>query len=190
MYSGEHAQSGGSRLLRGVVAIAIMIVVVLLLSWGLRSFVVQAYQIPSGSMEETIQVGDMVFSEKVSYYSGTPQQGDIVTFEDPEIPGRILIKRVIATGGQTVDLVDGQVYVDGQPLDEPYVNGQPSFPLTTSIDADLSYPYTVPEGMIWVMGDNRTNSQDSRYFGPVDTDAVTGRAMFIYWPLNDFGFLN
>ena len=190
MYSGQHAETRGPTFLRTLVRILVMIGLVVALSWGLRTFVFQAYEIPSGSMEETIMTGDMVFSEKVTYYFNEPEPGDIVTFQDPEIPSRILIKRVIATGGQTVDLVDGRVVVDGAPLDEPYVNGKPSFPMDTAWGVDVSYPLTVPEGELWVMGDNRTNSQDSRYFGTVPVDSVTGKAVFTYWPVPRIGLLD
>ena len=166
-----------------------MIAFVLGLSWALRTYVFTAYEIPSGSMEETIMTGDMVFAEKVSYYFRDPQPGDIVTFSDPEIPGRTLIKRVIATGGQTVDLIDGTVYIDGVAQNEPYTEGKPSEPLKTAANVSISYPYTIPEGYLWVMGDNRTDSADSRYFGPIDSKTVTGRAVAIYWPLNHIGVL-
>lgn len=169
----------------------IMVVAVVVLSVLLRTFVFEPYEIPSGSMEETIQIGDMVFSEKVSYYFREPEQGDIVTFEDPEVEGRTLIKRVIATGGQTVDLQDGKVVVDGEVLDEPYTNGKRSDPLSsTAPGVSISYPYTVPDGYIWVMGDNRTNSQDSRYFGAVPVSSVTGRAAVVYWPLDEIRVLS
>ncbi len=159
------------------------------LSWALRTFVFQPYEIPSGSMETTIMTGDMVFSEKVSYYLRDPAPGDIVTFQDPEIPGRVLIKRCIAVGGQTVDLVDGRVVVDGVALDEPYTRGLPSEPLKTALGVEVSYPFTVPEGHLWVMGDNRTNSNDSRYFGAIDENSLTGRAALVYWPFSNFGLL-
>ena len=114
--------------------------------------------------------------------------GDIVTFQDPEIPGRVLIKRCIAVGGQTVDIndEDGLVYVDGVALSEPYTRGLPSYTLAS----DVSYPYTVPEGYLWMMGDNRTNSQDSRFFGAIPVSSVTGRGALVYWPLNDFSLLD
>ena len=187
MYAGEHAESKGSGVLRAIVRLAVMVAVVLGLSWALRTFVFQPYEIPSGSMENTIMTGDMVFSEKISYYLRDPQPGDIVTFQDPEIPGRVLIKRCIAVGGQTVDLVDGRVVVDGVALDEPYTRGLPSEPLKTALGVEVSYPYTVPEGHLWVMGDNRTNSQDSRYFGAIDESSVTGHAVWVYWPFENFG---
>ena len=189
MYAGQHAETRGPSFVRTLVRILIMVALVLGLSWGLRTFVFQAYEIPSGSMEETIMPGDMVFSEKVTYYFNEPQPGDIVTFQDPEIPSRILIKRIIATGGQTVDLVDGKVVVDGVTLNEPYTDGLPSYPLTPVYGTRIEYPYKVPEGKLWVMGDNRTNSQDSRYFGPIDEATVTGRAVLIYWPLDQIGLL-
>ncbi|MBQ6453810.1 MAG: signal peptidase I [Coriobacteriales bacterium] len=167
----------------------------------LKYFVVQPYTIPSGSMLETIQIGDYVLSERLTYYWGDPKPGQVVTFwdieygtpKDPVYPDnpdkepRILIKRCIAVGGQTVDLVNGKVVVDGVELDEPYTLGKPSNPLYPNLVPELTYPYTVPEGYIWVMGDNRTSSADSRYFGPVPVDNVTGHAFFTYWPLSNLG---
>jgi len=188
MYSGEHAETkrgiGGS-----ILSFLAMLALVLLLSWGLRTFVVQAYGIPTGSMESTIEIGDMVLSEKVSYYFRDVQPGDVVTFEDPETEDRMLIKRVIAVGGQTVELVDGNVVVDGAVLDEPYTQGRPSVPLVSPQGESIVYPYTVPEGYVWVMGDNRTNSNDSRVFGAVEETSITGRAALTYWPLTRFGLL-
>ena len=191
MDSGQHAEKQGSGILRTLLSIVAMIAVVVLCVIALRTFVFVPYEIPSGSMEETIKAGDMVFSEKVTYYTREPQQGDIVTFEDPEVPGRTLIKRVIALEGQTVDLVGGHVVVDGVELDEPYTLGKESYPLNrTAADVDVSFPYTVPEGHVWVMGDNRTSSQDSRYFGAIPVSSITGRAALIYWPINDIGLLS
>lgn len=189
MYEGEHAEKSGSGIGRTLLSIVGLVALVIVLSWGLRTFVFQAYEIPSGSMEDTIMTGDMVFSEKVSYYFGEPERGDIVTFTDPELPSRTLIKRVIATEGETINLVDGKVVVDGVELDEPYTDGKPTYPLTPAYGTAISYPYTLGEGELWVMGDNRTNSQDSRYFGPIDASTVTGKATLIYWPLSSFGLI-
>ena len=187
---GDHAEAKKPGMLRTIINVLVLLAMVLLLSWGLRTFVFQAYEIPSESMEPTIhgnaQVHDMVFSEKITYYTRSPQYKDIVTFTDPELPSRILIKRVIAVGGQTVDLQDGKVVVDGVALDEPYVHGSQSFELPGS---SLSFPYTVPEGCLWVMGDNREWSQDSRWFGAIEESSVTGRAVLVYWPVSDIGFL-
>ena len=171
MFSGQHAERQGSKTLRTVASLVVMVVAVVAISFGLRTFVFSAYEIPSGSMEDTIMTGD------------------IVTFEDPLVSGRTLIKRVIATGGQTVDLVDGKVVVDGVALDEPYTEGKVSEPFQKTA-VSIGYPYTVPQGCLWVMGDNRTNSQDSRYFGAVDASTVTGHAVFTYWPINHIGLLS
>lgn len=188
-----------------VVAFAIMIAAI----WGIRAFVVEPFEIPSGSMLQTIQIGDRIYSEKISIkLEGTPKQGDIVTFTNPRDPSETLIKRVIAVGGQTVDLRDGVVYVDGEPLDEPYTNGQATKPMTSdlsykgavlSVDSQtgavelnetgarttqqISYPYTVPEGYFWAMGDNRSNSADSRVIGAVPVSNISGRAVLRYWPI-------
>jgi signal peptidase I len=183
----EREEKGG---LSTFASFLIMIAIVVVAYFGLRTFVVGTYEIPSGSMLDTIQIGDRVFSEKVSYYFRDPEQGDIITFADPENPQRTLIKRVIAVGGQTVDLKDGYVYVDGKKLDEPYTEGKQSLPLNTAYGVSITYPYTVPDGYLWVMGDNRTNSADSRYFGAVSKDSVTGHANFTFWPLNRTGILD
>ena len=186
-----HAERGASSVLRTLLSIIAMVAVVAIITVALRMFVFVPYEIPSGSMEDTIMSGDMVFSEKISYYARQPERGDIVTFADPEVAGRTLIKRVIAVGGQTVDLVDGVVHVDGVPLNEPYTLGKQSSPLSrTAADADISFPYTVPQGHVWVMGDNRTASQDSRYFGAVPVSSVNGRAALVYWPFSHFGLLS
>lgn len=155
----------------------------------LRLYVIEPFQIPSASMEDTIMTGDMVYTEKVSYNFTDPQPGEIVVFSDPQIPSRVLIKRVIATEGQTINLIEGKVYIDGKILNEPYTEGKSTKPLPTISSLSLSYPYTIPEGELWVMGDNRTNSADSRYFGPIDRDSVFGKGLIVYWPLDHFSLL-
>ena len=121
MYSGEHAEKKRG-MGRSILSFVLTIAVIVAIAWGLRTFVFQAYEIPSGSMEDTIMTGDMVFSEKLSYYAGSPEQGDIITFKDPEIPSRTLIKRVIATGGLAslvahlsvrIDVVDPDLTLEG-----------------------------------------------------------------------------
>ena len=158
----------------------------------IRLFIAETYEVPSGSMLETIQLGDRLVGEKVTLHGQDPRPGDSVTFNDPDGSGSTLIKRVIASSGQVVDLSDGYVLVDGVPLNEPYVLGKPSYALdghASNLSENISYPYTVPEGCVWVMGDNRTNSLDSRYFGAVPIESVTSKALFIYWPTSDFGAL-
>ena len=188
MDSGQHAERQSPGILRTFISLLVMVAFVFGLSWVLRTYVFQAYEIPSGSMEETIMVGDMVFSEKVSYYFRDPVPGDIVMFQDPDVPGRLLLKRCIAVGGQTVDIndEDGLVYVDGVALAEPYTDGRPTYTLPSAV----TYPYTVPDGMMWMMGDNRTNSQDSRFFGAVPVASAEARSLAVLWPFDDAGLLS
>ncbi len=182
--TGGHARS----LLAFFLEFLLIFILALALIFPVRAFVAEYYYIPSGSMQDTLQIDDRILSEKLSYYFDTPKQGQIVTFEGTkEEAGQTLIKRVIAVGGQTVNLRDGAVYVDGEKLDEPYTEGKESLPLSNS--NGVTYPYKVPEGEIWVMGDNRTNSLDSRVFGSVPVKNVTGHAFWRYWPLSGFGAL-
>jgi signal peptidase I len=166
----------------------LVICVAVAVSLLVRAFVVEVYQVPSGSMLDTIQLGDRLVGEKVSIKLSEPTAGEVVTFEDPEKAGVTLIKRVIAVGGQTVDIQDGSVYVDGKRLDESYVEGKRTDPLaqhSSTLSGPISYPYAVPAGYLWVMGDNRTNSLDSRYFGAVSSKAVSSHALCIFWPTAD-----
>ena len=175
------APSLGSRL-RGVGEFVIAFAVMLAAIWVLRMFVVEPFTIPTGSMIPTIEKKDSVYAEKVTlWFDKEPQVGQVYTFTSPEDPSETLIKRVIAVGGQTIDLRDGHVYVDGVELDEPYVHGQQT--LAMHSDVPITYPYTIPEGCFWAMGDNRGNSADSRVFGPVPYDNLIARAAFRYWPL-------
>lgn len=165
---------------------AAVIIGAVLLALFIRTFVAEVFIVPSGSMLQTIQLGDRLLGEKVSYRFTKPHKGDVVTFKSLEDASTILVKRVIATEGQTVDLIDGKVYVDGKPLDEPYTSGRESYPLNQSIvPGGITYPYKVSKDHVWVMGDNRTNSLDSRYFGAVPTQSITSRVLCIYWPLHD-----
>lgn len=179
---GERARSFLGFLGTVIVAVAIAVL--------LRTFVIGVYQVPSGSMLDTIQIGDLLLGEKVTLRFESPRAGDVVTFDSPREPGVTLIKRVVATEGQVVDLRDGVLYVNDVAEDAAYIEGRPTYSLSDMQGAaGISYPYTVPAGCVFVMGDNRTNSADSRYFGPVSVSAVTSRALFIYWPLSDAGTL-
>ena len=176
--------------LSGVIEMVITVAVALAVALLLRTFVFEVYEVPTGSMLETIQEGDRLVGEKITYRYSEPKQGDIVTFSNPDGSDTTLIKRVIATAGQTVDLQDGKVVVDGQALDEDYTTGK-SWPLSVQAPgAQVSYPYTVPDDCVWVMGDNRENSADSRYFGPVDRSDLIAVALVRYWPLNRIGAID
>lgn len=184
----ENSQSFAKTVFEYVAIVAIVIVIMV----PLRMFVIEPFQIPTASMDPTIEVGDRVFAEKISYkLDGYVKPGQIVTFADPADRKITLIKRVIAVGGQTVDLQDGKVVVDGKVLDEPYTHDKQSLPLPQTLGGkDISYPYVVPEGQVWVMGDNRENSADSRYFGSIPYESISGHAFVTYWPVQNIGLLN
>ncbi len=169
----------------------IVVVTAFFVAFAVRYFVFELYVVPTGSMLQTIQEQDMLIGEKITLPFKDPEPGDIITFYDPIDPNKILIKRIIAEGGSTVDLKDGAVYVDGQKLSEPYTSGQESYPEPNAPNLGLpvSYPYTIPEGYVWVMGDNRGNSLDSRAFGPIRKSAITSKAIWIVWPYKDMTVL-
>ena len=179
--------------LRGALEWIAVIAIALVATFLIRTFVVEPFVVPTGSMEDTIEIGDQILAQKVSLELGQPvKQGDIVVFHNPDGTSEhdVLVKRVIATAGQTVDLQDGKVVVDGQALDEDYTTGM-SWPLSVQAPAaQVSYPYTVPDDCVWVMGDNRENSADSRYFGPVDRSDLIAVALVRYWPLNRIGAID
>ena len=178
--------------IRGILEWVVTFALVFVFFIFIRMFVIEPYRVPTGSMEPTIEVGDQVFAQKLTINLGMDvQPGDIVVFRNPDGSSDhdVLVKRVIAVGGQTVDLVDGVVYVDGEALDEPYAEGA-SYPLAAQAEGvSVGFPYTVPEGCVWVMGDNRENSADSRYFGAVADDDLIAVVVFRYWPLNRFGIV-
>lgn len=186
MVDEDKAQSPARSLFDVVATVAIAVLAAFLL----RTFVIGVYVVPTGSMLDTIQEGDMLVGEKVTLRWDAPSVGDVVTFDSPLEPGTVLIKRVVACEGQVIDLRSGVLYVDGVAQDEPYTEGKPTESLSSlQGSAQIQYPYTVPDGCVFCMGDNRTNSLDSRYFGPVSVDAVSSKGLFIYWPLTDVGAL-
>jgi signal peptidase I len=174
----------------------------------LKTFLLQAFYIPSESMLPTLEKGDRVIVEKISYRIGDPARGDIVVFDNAfqdegspaederSIVSKIgdslrglfglpteghsdIIKRVMAVGGDRVEAKDGEVLVNGEWVDEPYL-------AEGVATADFS-PITVPDDAVWVMGDNRGGSGDSRSFGPVPLDAIVGKAFLLVWPPRDLG---
>lgn len=165
---------------------ASLILLAFLAAQGIKLFLFQPYVVPTGSMVPTIQLKDRVLADKFTLRFREPKPGDIVVFDNPNKYARtqkIYIKRVIATEGDVVDVRDDRVIVNGAPLSEPYVHGKPTMP------GSIELPVTVPEGHVWLMGDNRTNSTDSRWFGPRPVSEVHGRAFYTYWPLANLGRL-
>jgi signal peptidase I len=172
------------------------IVIAVILALFVRTWVFQAFKIPTGSMENNLLIGDhllvnkFVFApasgaERLVLPVSTIARGDVVVFKYPEDPERDFIKRVIGLPGETLEVRQKVVYVDGRPLDEKYVHFlQPAAAgaEVTSYDVRETYgPVTVPAGHYFVMGDNRDNSQDSRYWGFLPASYVKGRALFVYW---------
>jgi len=162
-----------------------VIVGALIAALVIKTFLFQAFYIPSGSMEETLQIGDRVLVNKLSYQFGDIDRGDIVVFHKPESAGESdvddFIKRVVGLPGETLRAIDGVVYIDGRPLAEPY--------LAEGIVTNQLTEITVPEGHVFVMGDNRTLSRDSRFFGPIPMDSIVGEAFVRLWPPGAFGGL-
>ncbi|MBU1002647.1 MAG: signal peptidase I [Proteobacteria bacterium] len=162
----------------------------LLLALFIRSFVVQAFKIPSGSMLQTLQIGDHLLVNKFLYgikvpftditlFSvSDPEFGDVIVFEYPKDPSKDYIKRVIGLPGDTIEVVDNHLVRNGEAVDEPYLSGLP--PRNPMVRTHFG-PVTVPEGNYFMMGDNRNNSMDSRYWGFVGREAIVGKAWRIYW---------
>ena len=150
----------------------------------LRIFVVSAYRVSSDSMEDTLLQGDYIFVNKLAYqYGSSPQVGDIVVFKYPNNPQKDFIKRVVALPGQTVQIADKVLYVDEQVAEIPAHSKHVDKRI---IPGDLSFrdnfgPYLVPAGQFFVMGDNRDDSRDSRFWGPVPEENVKGKAVLVYW---------
>jgi signal peptidase I len=178
-------QRGMSRSTRSAIEWVAVVVGALVVALVVKTFLIQAFYIPSESMLSTLEVGDRVLVNKLSYSTGDIERGDVVVFARPGGPGsdgiEDLIKRVVALPGETVAGRDGRVYIDGEPLDEPY--------LAPGVETSVFEPYVVPEDHVWVMGDNRGASDDSRRFKAVPVDDVVGRAFVVIWPLTEVGTL-
>ncbi len=182
----------------------ILVVSALLIAVFIKTFLFQAFWIPSSSMEDTLHVNDRVLVSKLAFRFGDIQRGDVVVFDDPNgtpsgesvveavlrnlresvglsTPRSEFIKRVIAVGGDTVEVTDGVLLVNGEVVEEPYLH-------PTSDMADFG-PETISEGHIFVLGDNRNASQDSRIFGEVEESSVVGNAFVIIWPIDRWGGL-
>jgi signal peptidase I len=171
----------------------------LILALLIRSFAVQAFKIPSGSMIPTLLVGDHLLVNKIVY--GTPvdipftnitvfhmpglrhpQRGEIIVFKYPEDPKRDFIKRTVAIEGDTIQMIDKKVYVNGKPVEEPFTQHTDTSLYMGQLEPRDNFgPYLVPKNKLFMMGDNRDQSYDSRFWGYVDIKQVRGKAMIIYW---------
>jgi signal peptidase I len=177
------------------------IVVAVILALFIRTFAIQAFKIPTGSMEPNLLIGDHLLVNKLVYSPSLAPwedalfgkkriaRGHVVVFKFPEDPERDFIKRVIGLPGETVEIRGKQVLINGQPLTEPYAHfieqplqpGDPEYGLRGEPTRDNWGPQVVPQGDLLVLGDNRDNSRDSRFWGFLPIDQVKGRAMLVYW---------
>lgn len=191
----ERAESSSAPKKKGVLRENIeAILVAIVLALFIRTFVVQAFKIPSGSMKETLQIGDhilvnkFIYGVKLPFIDKTmipikdPKRGDIIVFKFPEDPSKDFIKRVIAVGGDTVLIRKKRVFVNGKPADYKQAQFTESYIIPRGNQPRDNFgPITVPDNSLFVMGDNRDQSYDSRFWGFVDLDAVKGKAFIIYW---------
>jgi signal peptidase I len=151
-----------------------------LIALFINVYIAEAAEIEAGpSMQPNLFAGYRIMTEKISYHLHEPQRGDIVVIERPEDEGN-LIKRVVGLAGETIEIRAGHTYVNGEAIDEPWVTyfGGRDIPAMV-----------IPDGHIYIMGDNRPNSRDSRDIGPVPIESIIGKGWFVYWPLGEFRFL-
>ncbi|MGN0940803.1 MAG: signal peptidase I [Selenomonadaceae bacterium] len=157
----------------------VSIVVAVVLAFFIRYFIVELYLVDGPSMRPTLQSAERLVVNKFIYRFRAPERGEILVFKYPRDPSRDFIKRVIAIPGDTIEIKNGNVFVNGKLLNEPYILSKTrgNYPLAT-----------VPEGHIFVMGDNRNNSEDSRFadVGFVSYEMIKGKAMLVFWPFSQF----
>lgn len=176
------------------------LVIAVILAMLIRTFVVQAFKIPSGSMEDTLKIGDHILVAKFLYRFVEPKRGDIIVFKYPVDPKVDYIKRIIGVPGDKVEIREKVVYINGKRYEEPYVEHvDPRTFTKTAIAAEVfpddmvrrdNYgPVMVPEGHYFVMGDNRDRSYDSRFWGFVPKKNIKGKAFFRYWPPTRIGIV-
>lgn len=154
------------------------VLIALLIAVLVRAFVIERFLVDGPSMEPTLWDSQSLLVNKLAYKFSPPTRGDVVVFRYPLDPTRDYVKRCVAVGGDTVEMRLGRLYVNGLLKEEPYVGFPGLFEMKS---------VTVPEDCIFVLGDHRTNSEDSRMFGPVKLSLVKGKAVFIIWPLKDMG---
>ena len=169
----------GASGLRNAIEWVVIVVGAFVVALVVKTFLIQAFYIPSESMFPTLTEDDRVLVNKLSYRLHDVRRGDLVVFErppsEPDSTIKDLIKRVVALEGETIEERDGELYIDGRLLEEPY--------LDDGVDSRNLVRTVVPEGHVFVMGDNRDASRDSRFFGPIDTELIVGRAFVQVWPI-------
>jgi signal peptidase I len=163
--------------------VALIVALAIALAVSVQAYAVKPYRIPSESMEPTLQVGDKVIVNRFSHHLGAqPEVGDIVVFHPPTATSETFIKRVVGVSGDRIAVRDGRVVRNGELQEEPYAR-----PCGDGSRCDVPRAVRIPDGHVYVMGDNRGASQDSRVWGPVPVSKVIGEAVAIYWPPNRAG---
>jgi signal peptidase I len=190
----EPEQGAPSRRRSALFEVAETLVLTVVIFLGIQTFVAQPYKVEQLSMENTLLPGQYVLVDKLTPRWSSYARGDIVVFDPPpswvaQTNGVPLIKRVIGLPGDSVQLRDGSVYVNGVRLEEPYLFSEGGAAQPTDPESDEQSQWLVPAGDVFVMGDHRQSSADSRTFGPVDLGLVVGRAWLRYWPIDSFGLL-
>jgi signal peptidase I len=191
----ETAVDGKSN--RWIIELVGVVVVALVIAFLLRTFVIATYSIPSGSMEPTLQVGDRIVVDKLSYHLHGVDRSNIIVFSTPPNedcagpPVSNLVKRVIGLPGETISLSGGNVFINGHMLAEPWlpasVRGRTSVG-PSSAAYSLHHAFLIPQGEVYVMGDNRSLSCDSRYWGPIKESTIVGKVDLRIWPLSRLAF--
>ncbi len=167
----------------GLLEFLVILLVAFALVFGVvRPFILEAFYIPSESMNPTLEVGDRVFVNKFVYRFSEPDRGDIIVFRSAEGGNEDLIKRVVGLPGDNIEVRDGVLFVNGEHREELYLNKR--FP-----DSESYGPTTVPPNHLFMMGDNRANSRDSRFFGPIPYENIEGEAFVSFWPPSHVGFI-
>jgi signal peptidase I len=171
------------------------IVIAVVIALFIRTFILQAFKIPSGSMIPTFEIGDRIFVNKFLYGARMPfadfrlpavrqpKRGDIIVFLSPEKPHKDFVKRLIAMEGETVEIKEGKVYVDSKPIDDPPSGKAVCYYNRGDYGAENA-PLVVPKESYYVLGDNSASSRDSRYWGFVPKKNLIGKVVFLYWPLH------
>jgi signal peptidase I len=178
----------------------IVAVVAIALALLVQAFLIKPYRIPSESMASTLRPGDRVLVNRVVYHLREPHRGDVMVFRYPEDLNVIFIKRIVGVPGDTLQVREGLLWVNGRPADEPYVHRTAGRRDPTAASApvagstmrepwSLAQPYKVPADSYFVMGDNRTDSDDSRFWGTVPRADVIGEGFIVYWPLGRWSAL-
>jgi len=181
--------------MKRVLEYAVIVLVAVLVALAVQAWLVKPYRIPSESMLDTLRPGDRVLVNRAVYHLREPHRGDVVVFRYPHDPSVVFIKRIVGVPGDVLEVRDGRLYVNGRRPGEPYVHrtsgradptvAQAAIAGSTLHDPwSLAEPYRVPDGEYFVMGDNRTDSDDSRDWGTVPRTAIVGEGLATYWPFS------